>query len=230
MKKRKNLYFFDDISIFLSYILALVAVFRIWPLAEALIAGSLSLEQAGVLIMNPDGYVTIFIIVSALILQVLGRSVRRKERDMLKMIDTILLFKSLSLGTLAHNSHIPEEKLKGYLKAVTDRNFLPVSFDGVSVHLDTVPAAPGTEADSSGPPVQTQLSRGEIEQTIDRLKTPEGKEQKPFNVFIFLFLFVVFWPLAFIYLMRFVLKNSARQAMMEKLEMLKQSQGREKPV
>jgi hypothetical protein len=185
--------------------------------------------------LNPDGYLSIFILVSAVILQLIGRSVRRKERDMLKMIDTILLFKSLSLGTLAHNSHVPEGKLKGYLKAIENRNFLPVRFDGVTVHLDiseidtTTAAAVSAPlqtpaANVSEPPVQTQLSGEEIDRTISKLKTTEEKGQKRFSVLIFLFLFVIFWPLAFLYLMRFALKNSARQAMMEKLEMLKRSQ------
>lgn len=297
MKERKNLYFLDDICIILSYLLFLFFAYRLYPLVRIVI-----LEKSfdPLLLQNlPVQWlmVTAGVLVSALFLQLFGRVVRKRERYMLKIINTVALYKTISLSSLAYNTEIPEQKLEQLVRQIAGGGFLPIQLDGQTVKLITLgsagqqeqwasPSADATVSPGKQPPRDRPPEQQDLKEILEKLRrgdsftsiatswqgsgtgsatgagtgsAPSGKatipsspgggtafeqgtrsgtsgnapvqgnsgqggKPKKFNLLIFFLLFIIFWPLALLYVMRFALANSARNAMIGKLQELQQTQ------
>jgi hypothetical protein len=251
MKERKNIYFLDDICIILSYLLFALFIYRIYPVLKMW----MELGKIDTSLFQLRSFqwliITGGIFLSALFLQFYGRVVRRKEKELLKMIKTITLYKSITLHSLAYNTQIPEEKLEKLTRELERGGHLPISLEGRTVKLlIDPPVTSGTERgpdleDSSFRKMESSQERATGEEPftsssssmsestsipLKRREQDQGRQrergQKKFNLLLFFFLFIVFWPLALLYVMRFAIANSARSAMAAHLEELKQGKGR----
>lgn len=241
MEERNNLYLFDDFCIILSYILFILLLIELRPLWLLLSENRTDLLMPAVrdlLAGSPLKMGGLFF--SALFLQILGRGVRKKEKEFLAVINTLGHSGRYSLQALAFELGITEKKLSRTLEKLAALPRSGIIFDGTYVKKEREKMDPGLSAArfridpavSSSTTKFTEPSRAEGGEDKPQTEGPRPrttlphtpipgesakgdaeKKEVPFNIAIFLILFFVFWPAAFVYAARGALRNSQQKAL-----------------
>jgi hypothetical protein len=249
MEERKNLYLFDDFCIILSYILMALLLIELRPL-WSLVAENRSdlLLSTGLALVTESPLKLGGLFFSAFFLQVLGRGVRKKEKEFLAVINALNHSGRYSLQALAFELGVTEKKLNRTLDGLTALPRSGISFDGNYVKKEREKVDPGLSAARfrrdpavsfpgktgsesrraeagtgmaspldpeprdalSGSPISTGSGRGT---PVNRAAPGKTGQAAPFNIAVFLVLFFVFWPAAFIYAARGALRNSQQKAL-----------------
>ena len=249
MEERKNLYLFDDFCIILSYVLTALWLIELRPL-WFLLSESRSdlLLSTGLALLAESPLKLGGLFFSALFLQILGRGVRKKEKEFLAVINALNHSGRYSLQALAFELGVTEKKLTRTLEGLTALPRSGISFDGSYVKKEREKVDPGlsaarfrrdpavsfparTESESlqtavkpgsaAPPDPESRNPRHESPLTTDpghgtpvnRAAPGKTGQAAPFNIVVFLFLFFVFWPAAFIYAARGALRNSRQKAL-----------------
>lgn len=78
---------------------------------------------------------------SSIFLQVLGRIIRKEEKVLVKILDIVVMYKTISINQLQHNLDMNKPKVEKYINKLSNIGRLNIKYDGTYVKLepDTCP-------------------------------------------------------------------------------------------
>jgi len=237
MSNKRNLYKLDDFSIIASYFFLIIFLFQFRFLIEYARGSSFEEIKEIVIIMFQASPIKLgLLLFSAIFFQILGRFVRRKEKISLEIIDKLSSGGRYSLDSLAFEMGKSERSLRQILNDLAKIEEAGIAFDGVTIkrthkrgyeevakkfNMNPGARQKSTPEPTTQAPHPHQHLNSEPKPTSQTVFSSPNKDKRPtslpgFNPLLFFILFFVFWPAAFIYLARVVVKNSQKNAFNKK--------------
>ena len=233
----KNLYKLDDVFLVISYLLLLPLLYIFKPVLLDIIYDTGKTQEVFFLFVQSRIIIISILSGSSIFLQVLGRIIRKEEKILVKILDIVVMYKTISITQLQHRLDMNRPKVERYINKLANIGRLNIKYDGTYVKLeletptDTMSGTSFEQTVSSKsfspPPIpesssDSQSKEKETDQTETTENTISSKEDlqnilesltnkqtsgKKFNVVLFIVLFFAFWPIAFIYAANYYMKS-----------------------
>ncbi len=135
MNKNKNLYKLDDVFIVISYLLILPLLYIFKPVLSYVIYDAENAQE--VLLEFVQSHIVIISILlgSIIFIQILGRLIRKEEKVLVKILDTVVMYKTISINQLQHSLDMNKPQIEKYIKKLSNIGRLNIHFDGTYVKL-----------------------------------------------------------------------------------------------
>ena len=216
MDKNKNLYKLDDFFLIISYLLILPLLNVFQPVIRHAISSTEGIQERLLQLVLSQSVLISILAGSIIFLQILGRFIRKEEKILVKILDIVVMYKTISINQLQHSLDMNQPQIEKYIKKLSNIGRLNIQFDGTYVKLqletstDAINRAP-TEGNN------TISSKEDIQNILVNL---QGKRQtgKKFNVVLFIVLFFAFWPIAFIYAASYYMKSQKGSVIEDRLK------------
>ncbi len=225
MNKNKNLYKLDDVFIVISYLLILPLLYIFKPVLSYIIYDAENAQEVFLQFVQSQFVIISILLGSSIFLQILGRVIRKEEKVLVKILDIVVMYKTISINQLQHNLEMNQPQIEKYIKKLSNIGRLNIHFDGTYVKLQLQTStdaiyrvSPEKESSSTGGSTdQTVSSKEDLQNFLGNLK---GKQisGKKFNVVLFIVLFLAFWPIAFIYAASYYMKSQKGNIIEERLK------------
>jgi hypothetical protein len=136
MNKNKNLYKLDDFFLIISYLLFLPLIYIFLPMIRYTIADTSGIQEALLDFVQSRLFLISILAGSIIFLQILGRMIRREEKILVKMLDIIIMYKTISINQLQHTLDMNKQKIEKYIKKLSNIGHLNIYYDGVYAKLE----------------------------------------------------------------------------------------------
>ncbi len=220
MDKNKNLYKLDDFFLIISYLLLLPLIYIFWPMIKYAISNPEGIQEILLQFVRSQSVLVTILVGSIIFLQILGRLIRKEEKILVKILDIVVMYKTISINQLQHNLDMNQPQIERYIKKLSNIGRLNIHFDGTYVKLEL-----NTSTDAihrvSPTPSNTISSKEDLQNILIKLQgSSQGKQTsgKKFNVVLFIILFFVFWPFAFIYAASYYMKSQKGKVIEDRLK------------
>jgi DNA-directed RNA polymerase subunit RPC12/RpoP len=237
---KRNIYKLDDYCLTVSYVLIVPLLFKALGYLPYLGLPVETIRPLSEKLSKDFLFLAIFII-SILFLQIVGRTVRKKEKILQKLIDIIMDAGTITYTDLARATGLEISALKRLVSDIEKHNgqYIETTKDSVgikmgekveitnkcstcgasfthSVSIDTVSLKCGY----CGAPVESEVINNAKEGVFRRSqeKADMLKEPKKLNVVVLIFLFIVFWPGAVIYMAMFYFDKNKDNMLLEQMK------------
>ncbi len=237
---KKNIYKLDDYCLIISYILIVPLLFKALGYLPYL---GLPVETIRPLSekLSKDILFLAILFISIIFLQIVGRTVRKKEKVLQKLIDIIMDAGTITYTDLARATGLEISALKRLVADIEKHNgqYIETTSDSVgikmgekveitnkcsdcgassthSVNIDTVSLKCGY----CGAPVESEVINKAKEGVFRRSqeKADMLREPKKLNIALLIFLFIVFWPGAVIYMAMFYFDKNKDNMLLEQMK------------
>ncbi len=135
MNKNKNLYKMDDIFIVISYLLFLPLLYIFKPVLSYIIYDAENAQEVLLQFVQSQVVIISILLGSIIFLQILGRLIRKEEKVLVKILDLVVMYKTISINQLQHNLDMNQPKIEKYIKKLSNIGRLNIHFDGTYVKL-----------------------------------------------------------------------------------------------
>jgi len=237
---KKNIYKLDDYCLTISYILIVPLLFKAFSYLPYLGLPVETIRPLGEKLGKDFLFLAIFII-SIIFLQLVGRTVRKKEKVLQKLIDIILDARTITYADLARATGLEISVLKRLVSDIEKHNgqYIEATSDSVGlkmgekveitnkcstcaassthdVSIDTVSLKCGY----CGAPVEAEIINDAKEGIFRRSQEKADMlgEPKKLNVVLLIFLFIVFWPGAVVYMAVFFFDKNKDNMLLEQMK------------
>jgi len=237
---KRNIYKLDDYCLTISYILIIPLLFKALGYLPYLGFPVETIRPLSEKLSKDFLFLAIFII-SILFLQIVGRTVRKKEKVLQKLIDIIIDAKTITYNDLARATGLEISDLKRLVSDIEKHNgqYIETTGDSVGlkmgekveitnkcstcgassthdVSIDTVSLKCGY----CGAPVEAGVINNAKEGVFRRSqeKADMLKEPKKLNMALVIFLIIVFWPGAVIYMVMFYFDKNKDNILLEQMK------------
>lgn len=234
MDKNKNLYKLDDFFLIISYLLCLPLIYIFWPMIKYAISNPEGIQEILFQFVHSQSVLVTVLFGSIVFLQILGRLIRKEEKVLVKILDIVVMYKTISINQLQHSLDMNQPKIEKYIKKLSNIGHLNINYDGTYVKLELAaqsipPFDSFQQADNSTDatyrvsptPNNTISSKEDLQNILMKLQgSHQGKQTsgKKFNVALFIVLFFAFWPISFIYAASYYMKSQKGSAIEERLK------------
>ncbi len=249
MNKNKNLYKLDDFFIILSFILILPLLYVLKPVIVYGLSNPDGVGEVLLQFIASNMVVITGLTASILFLQILGRLIRKEEKILVAILDSVIMYKTISINQLQQSLDLDRGKIERYIGKLSGIGRLNIHFDGNYVRIQSdiqdSPQSdpfhrPGDRSESSYHPSKVQSEQGfsgsapkaenasmpassreDLQNILTGMEKPASDETsggKKFNIALFLILFFVFWPGAFIYAAKFYMSANKRSVIEDRLK------------
>jgi len=237
---KRNIYKLDDYCLTISYILIVPLLFKALGYLPYLGLPVETIRPLSEKFSKDILFLAIFII-SIIFLQIVGRTVRKKEKLLQKLIDIIMDARTITYTDLARATGLEISALKRLVADIEKHNgqYIETTKDSVglkmgekveitnkcstcgassthNVSIDTVSLKCGY----CGAPVEAEVINNAKEGVFRRSqeKADMLKEPKKLNVGLLIFLFIFFWPGAVIYMAMFYFNKNKDNMLLEQMK------------
>ncbi|MCK5200190.1 MAG: hypothetical protein KAR21_17660, partial [Spirochaetales bacterium] len=225
MDKNKNLYKLDDFFLIISYLLLLPLLYIFWPMIKYAASNPEGIQEILLQFVRSQSVLVTILAGSVIFLQILGRLIRKEEKILVKILDTVVMYKTISINQLQHTLDMNKPKIEKYINKLTNIGRLNINYDGTYVKLEMAAQSIPPEQEPSsnfhhqedainrtptGANNNTISSKEDLQNMLTKLQgSHQGKQtsDKKFNVVLFIVLFFAFWPIAFIYAASYYMKS-----------------------
>ena len=135
MDKNKNLYKLDDFFLIISYVLVLPHLYIFWPLITYAASTTESIQVILLQFVRSQSVLITILAGSIIFLQILGRLIRKEEKVLVKILDIVVMYKTISINQLQHSLDMNQPQIEKYIKKLSNIGRLNIQFDGVYVKL-----------------------------------------------------------------------------------------------
>lgn len=135
MNKNKNLYKLDDIFIVISYLLILPLLYIFKPILSYVIYDAENAQEVLLQFVQSQIVIISILLGSSIFLQVLGRIIRKEEKVLVKFLDIVVMYKTISINQLQHSLDMKQPQIEKYIKKLSNIDRLNIQFDGTYVKL-----------------------------------------------------------------------------------------------
>lgn len=136
MKNNKNLYKLDDVFIVISYLLILPLLYIFKPILSYIIYDAENAQEVLLQFVQSQKVIISILLGSIVFLQILGRLIRKEEKILVKILDIVVMYKTISINQLQHNLDMSQPKIEKYIKKLSNIGRLNIQFDGTYVKLE----------------------------------------------------------------------------------------------
>jgi hypothetical protein len=228
--ENRNIYKMDDVLIVASFLMLIPAAYFSWPwlkiLPQAEDISTYILSAPEVLGIRLN--MVFLYLGGAVLAQLMGRLIRKQEKQALDVLDTILYMRNTTVDQLAANLAMPKNKVKKIIRKLTGIRSLNISLEGDSVKMDSpLSGTPVTKTPAPSPAPAAVLSENQS-QSVHRadleakLKdssfesmSPEQQKKVKKNAILMVILFMTpLWPVALIMVIVFVVRQAKGKGIM----------------
>lgn len=182
--ENRNIYKMDDVLIIASFLMLVPTVFISWPWLITLPqAGDMSrFIQSAPIILGPRLNMVLLYFSGSILAQIIGRIIRKQEKQALDVLDTILYMRNTTVEQLSANLNISSNKAEKIARKLSRIRALNISMEGSTVKMDSPLSSfsssvtPLTAHTSPNP--QSQTPPTEAPQTSDP-QSPESPASAP---------------------------------------------------
>ena len=135
MNKNKNLYKLDDVFIVISYLLILPLLYIFKPVLSHVIYDAENGQEVLMQFAQSKIVLISILLGSVIFLQILGRLIRKEEKVLVKILDIVVMYKTISINQLQHTLDMSKPKIEKYIKKLSNIGRLNIHFDGTYVKL-----------------------------------------------------------------------------------------------
>ena len=136
MNKNKNLYKLDDVFIVISYLLILPLLYIFKPVLSYIIYDTENAQVVFIQFVQSQIVIISILLGSSIFLQVLGRFIRKEEKILVKILDIVVMYKTISINQLQHTLDMNKTKIERYINKLSNIGRLNISYDGTYVKLE----------------------------------------------------------------------------------------------
>lgn len=229
MAKNKNLYKLDDVFIVISYLLILPLLYIFKPVLSYIIYDAKNAQEVFLQFVQSQIVIISILLGSSIFLQILGRIIRQEEKVLVKILDIVVMYKTISINQLQHTLDMNKPKVEKYIKKLSNIGRLNIAYDGTYVKLELNTRTDAmyrvsSEKDHSSDFQQeenTISSKDDLQNILSKIQGSQKGDHttgKKFNVVLFIVLFIAFWPIAFIYAASYYMKSQKGNVIEERLK------------
>jgi len=135
MNKNKNLYKMDDVFIVISYLLILPLFYIFKPVLSYVIYDGENAQEVLLEFVQSQMVIISILLGSIIFLQILGRLIRKEEKTLVKILDLVVMYKTISINQLQHSLDMKQPQIEKYIKKLSNIGRLNIHFDGTYVKL-----------------------------------------------------------------------------------------------
>jgi hypothetical protein len=135
MNKNRNLYKLDDFFIIISYLLILPLLYIFKPILSYIINNGENTQEILIQFVQSRTVIISILLGSIIFLQILGRLIRKEEKILVKILDIVVMYKTISINQLQHTLDMNQNQTEKYIKKLSNIGRLNINFDGTYVKL-----------------------------------------------------------------------------------------------
>ena len=130
MDKNKNLYKLDDFFLIISYLLCLPLIYIFWPMIKYAISNPEGIQEILFQFVLSQSVLVTVLFGSIVFLQILGRLIRKEEKILVKILDIVVMYKTISINQLQHSLDMNQPQIEKYIKKLSNIGRSNIHFDG----------------------------------------------------------------------------------------------------
>ena len=136
MDKNKNLYKLDDFFLIISYLLILPLLYIFWPMIKYAASNPEAIREILLQFVQSQPVLVTILAGSIIFLQILGRLIRKEEKILVKILDIVVMYKTISINQLQHSLDMNQPQIEKYIKKLSNIGHLNINYDGTYVKLE----------------------------------------------------------------------------------------------
>jgi hypothetical protein len=136
MDKNKNLYKLDDFFLIISYLLFLPLIYIFWPMIKYAASNPEGIQEILLQFVQSQPVLVTILAGSIIFLQILGRLIRKEEKILVKILDIVVMYKTISINQLQHSLDMNQPQIEKYIKKLSNIGHLNINYDGTYVKLE----------------------------------------------------------------------------------------------